>query len=151
MIKQNSLFKIIMARMNLILYISVYYICASNYNKFIYTHIYIIFWNYSFPLWFACMRAKSLQSCPTLCDSMTCSPSGSSVHGDSPSSNTGVGCHALLQGIFPTQGLNPGLPCCRQILYRCTTKVDNAEIISGVSYFSVKSQINYGNMMYSAQ
>ena len=31
--------------------------------------------------------------------------------------NTGVGCHALLQGIFPTQGLNPVLPHCRQILY----------------------------------
>ena len=31
--------------------------------------------------------------------------------------NTGVGCHALLQGIFPTQGLNPGLPHCRWILY----------------------------------
>uniref|UniRef100_A0AC11E3T0 Uncharacterized protein n=1 Tax=Ovis aries TaxID=9940 RepID=A0AC11E3T0_SHEEP len=43
---------------------------------------------------------------------------GSSVHGDSPGKNTGEGCHALLQGIFPTQGLNPGLPHCRQILYR---------------------------------
>ena len=31
--------------------------------------------------------------------------------------NTGVGCHALLQGIFPTQGSNSGLPHCRQILY----------------------------------
>ena len=31
--------------------------------------------------------------------------------------NTWVGCHVLLQGIFPTQGLNPGLPHCRQILY----------------------------------
>ena len=31
--------------------------------------------------------------------------------------NGGVGCHALLQGIFPTQGSNPGLPHCRQILY----------------------------------
>ena len=29
----------------------------------------------------ACMRAKLLQSCPTLCDSMDCSPPGSSVHG----------------------------------------------------------------------
>ena len=37
---------------------------------------------------------------------------------DSPGKNTGVGCHALLQGIFPTQGSNSGLPCCRQILYR---------------------------------
>ena len=53
------------------------------------------------------------QSCPTLCGPMDCSPQGSSVHGDSPGKNTGVGCHALLQGIFPTQGLNPGLPHCR--------------------------------------
>ena len=39
---------------------------------------------------------------------MDCSPPGSSVHGDSPGKNTGVGCHALFQGIFPTQGSNPG-------------------------------------------
>ena len=44
------------------------------------------------------------QSCPTLCDPMDCSPPGSSVHRDSPGKNTAVGCHALLQGIFPTQG-----------------------------------------------
>ena len=48
---------------------------------------------------------------------MDCSPPGSSVHGDSPGENTGVGCHALLQGIFPTQGFDPGLPHCRQSLY----------------------------------
>ena len=30
---------------------------------------------------------------------------------------TGVGCHFLLQGIFPTQGSNPGLPHCRLTLY----------------------------------
>ena len=35
----------------------------------------------------------------------------------SPGKNTGVGCHFLLQGIFLTQGLNPGLPPCRQTLY----------------------------------
>ena len=40
-----------------------------------------------------------------------------SVHGDSPGKNTGVGCHALLQGIFPTQGSNPGLLHYRWILY----------------------------------
>ena len=34
---------------------------------------------------------------------------GSSVHGDSPGKNTGVGSHSLLHGIFPIQGLNPGL------------------------------------------
>ena len=38
------------------------------------------------------------QLCPTLCDPMDCNLQGSSVHGDSPSRNTGVGCHALLQG-----------------------------------------------------
>ena len=49
-----------------------------------------------------CVCAKWLQSCPTLCDPMDCSLPGSSVHGDSPGKNTGVGSHALLQGIFPT-------------------------------------------------
>ena len=52
------------------------------------------------------MHAESLQLCPTLCDPMDCSPPGSSVHGDSPGKKTGVGCHALLQGIFLTQGSN---------------------------------------------
>ena len=56
------------------------------------------------------------QSCPTLWDSMDCSPPSSSVHRDSPGKNTGVGCHAFLQGSFPTQGLNPGIPHCRRYL-----------------------------------
>ena len=42
---------------------------------------------------------------------------GSSVNGDSQGKNTRVGCHALLQGIFPPQGSNPILQHCRQILY----------------------------------
>ena len=37
---------------------------------------------------------------------------------DSPGKNTGAGCHALLQGIFPTQGSDPGLAHGRQILYQ---------------------------------
>ena len=41
---------------------------------------------------------------------MGCSPPGSSVLGDSLGKNTGVGCRALPQGIFPTQGLGPALP-----------------------------------------
>ena len=57
------------------------------------------------------------QSCPTLCDPRDCSRPGASAHGDSPGKNTGVGCHALLQGIFPTQGLNIGLLHWRWILY----------------------------------
>ena len=59
----------------------------------------------------------SVQSCPTLCDPMDCSPPSFSVHEDSPGKNTGAGCHALLWGIFPTQGSNPGLLHCRWILY----------------------------------
>ena len=56
------------------------------------------------------------QSCLTFWDPLDCSQSGSSVHEDSPGMNTGVGLHALPQGIFPTQGSNPGLPHCRWIL-----------------------------------
>ena len=52
------------------------------------------------------MRAKSLQLCATLCHPIDCGLSGSSAHGDSPGKDTGVGCHALLQGVFPTQGSN---------------------------------------------
>ena len=48
--------------------------------------------------------AQSLQSCPTLCNPMDCSSRGSSVHGDSPGKNTGVGCHALLQGFSWCRG-----------------------------------------------
>ena len=46
------------------------------------------------------------QSCTTVCDPLDCSPPGSSVRGDSPGKSTGVGCHALLQGIFLTQRWN---------------------------------------------
>ena len=56
------------------------------------------------------------------CDPTDCSTPGSFVHGDSPGKNTGMGCHALLQGIFPTQGLNPGFLHCRQILYHLSPR-----------------------------
>ena len=42
---------------------------------------------------------------------------------NSPDQNTGVGSLSLLQGIFPTQGFNPGLPHCRQILYQLSHKL----------------------------
>ena len=50
-----------------------------------------------------CCAVLSCQSCPTVCDPMDYSPPGSSVYADSPGKNTGIGWHALLQGIFPTQ------------------------------------------------
>ena len=73
------------------------------------------------------------QSCLTFCHLMDCSPPGSSVHGDSPGKNTGVGCHVLLQGTFPTQGLNPGLPNCSQILY-CLNHQGSPRILEWVVY-----------------
>ena len=73
------------------------------------------------------------QSCPTLCEPVDCSLPGSSVHSDSPGKNTGLGCHALLQGIFPTQGSNPGLPHCRWILYHLSHQ-GSPRILEWVAY-----------------
>ena len=73
------------------------------------------------------------QSCLTLCDPMDCSQPGSSAHGDSPGKNTGVGCHALLQGIFPTQGSNPCLLYCRWILYHLSHQ-GSPRILEWVAY-----------------
>ena len=69
----------------------------------------------------------------TLWKTMDCSPPGSSVHGDSPGRNTGVGFHALRQGIFPTQGLNLDLPHCRWILY-CLSHQKSPGILEWVAY-----------------
>ena len=57
-------------------------------------------------------KVKVAQSCPTLCDFMDHSP------WNSPGQNTGVGSLSLLQGVFPTQGLNSGLLHCRRIFYQ---------------------------------
>ena len=56
--------------------------------------------------------AKVTQSCLTLCDHMDCGP------WHSPGQNIEVGSLSLLQGIFPTQGSNPGLPHFWQNLYQ---------------------------------
>ena len=69
-----------------------------------------------------CMLCLVTQLGPTLFNPMDCCQPGSSAHGDSPGKNTGVGCHALLQGIFPTQGSNSGLLHCRWILYKLSHK-----------------------------
>ena len=62
------------------------------------------------------VKVKVTQLCLTLCDSMDYSP------WNSPGQNTGMGSGSLLQGIFPIQGLNPGLLHCRQILYQLSHK-----------------------------
>ena len=57
------------------------------------------------------------QPCLTLCNPRDCSLPGSSVHGILQARIPGVGSHSFLQRIFLTQGSNPGLLHCRQILY----------------------------------
>ena len=59
------------------------------------------------------MKVLVAKSCLTLCNPMDCGP----LSMEFPGRNTGVSCHSLLQGIFPTQELNLGCPHCRQILY----------------------------------
>ena len=77
--------------------------------------------------WFCCwwwwwwLVAKS---CLTLCHPTDCSLPGFPVHGISQARITEVDCHFLLQGIFPTQGSNPHLLHCGQILYPWATKED---------------------------
>ena len=64
---------------------------------------------------------------------MDCSPPDPSVYGDSPGKNTRMGCHALLPGIIPTQGSNPGLLHCRQILH-CLNHQGSPRILEWVAY-----------------
>jgi len=60
----------------------------------------------------------------------------------SPGQNTGVGSLSLLQGIFPTQGSNPGLPHCGQILYQLSHE-GSPRILGWVAYlFSSGSSID---------
>ena len=69
-------------------------------------------------------------SCSTYCDPVDYNLPGSSVHGGSSGKNTGVGGHALFQGIFPTQGSNSGLLRCRRILYHLSHQGSPMSIIT---------------------
>ena len=75
-------------------------------------------WIYS---WFY-LKVLVSQSCLSLWDAIDYSLPGSLCPWDFPSKHTGVGCHSLLQGIFPTQETNPGLLHCRQILCHLSHK-----------------------------
>jgi len=58
---------------------------------------------------------------------------------NSPGQNTGVGSLSLLQGIFPTQGSNPGLPHCRRILYQLSHKGNSSSPHSVLQFRSAQS------------
>ena len=82
------------------------------------------------------MKVKATQSCLILCNPMdyTYSP------WKSPGQSTGVVAFPFSRGwIFPTQGSNPGLPQCRQIIYQLSNK-GSPRILEGVAYpFSSRS------------
>ena len=71
------------------------------------------------------------ESCSVVSDSLW--PHGLYSPWNSPGQNTGVGSLSFLQGIFPTQGLNPGLLHCRQILYQLSHK-GSPRILEWVAY-----------------
>ena len=79
---------------------------------------------------------------------MDCRLPGSSVHGDSSGKNTGMGCHALLQGIFPTQWSNAGFPHCRHILYWATRITLSRQYNSGPSCFQKTDYENLWLLFY---
>src|SRR5574340_837670 len=68
-------------------------------------------------------------------------PHGLYSPSNSPGQNTGVGSCALLQGIFPTQGSNPGLQHCRQILYHLSHQGSHLQICSLSLSLSLSSSI----------
>ena len=68
-------------------------LASNRYSKYTWWNLYLV-----------------TQSCLTLCNPMNCSLPGSSVHGDSPGKNTGVGCHALLPGDHPNLAIKPRFP-----------------------------------------
>ena len=79
------------------------------------------------------MKVLVAQSCPTLKWPYGLQPTRLLCPWNSLGENTEEGCHFLLQGIFLTQGLNPGLPYCRQILYQLSHQ-GSPRILEWVAY-----------------
>ena len=93
-----------------------------------------------------CALCLVTQSCLTLSNPMDYSPPGSSVHADPPGKNTGVGCYALLRGIFPNQRSHTGLPYCRRVPCPpnlCSNAISSEEpfLVTGVLYMAFLPQL----------
>ena len=81
---------------------------------------------------FSCVVGGSeSESCSVVSNSLQ--PQGLYSPWNSPGQDTGVGSLSLLQGIFPTQGSNPGLPHCRRILYQLSHQ-GSPRILEWVAY-----------------
>ena len=89
------------------------------------THTYMLFW---------ILFHYESGSCSVVSDFLQ--PHGLYRPWNSPGQNTGMGSRSLLPGIFPTQGLNPGLPHCRQILYQLSH-------ISVIGYYKILNIVLY--------
>src|SRR5574341_498781 len=76
----------------------------------------------------------SSESCSVLSNSLR--PHGLYSPWNSPGQNTGVGSLSLFQGLFPTQGLNPGLPHCSRIFYQLSHKGSPNKSTSCIVLFS---------------
>ena len=96
------------------------------------------------------MCVCALQLCLTLCSPMDCSPPGSSVRGILQAKNTGVGCHALLQGIFQTQRSNSSLLCLLHWQASSSHKKWISSSIQTDSPNSVLTPSKYANNMLGA-
>ena len=89
-------------------------------------------------------ESEVAQSCPTLCGACT-----RRLHPwDFLDKSTGMGCHFLLQGIFPTRRLNPGLLHCRQTLY-CLTQQGSRYYTYNVAQKGSYSRPNTGKYLVS--
>ena len=83
--------------------------------------------------WLHSFHTLASESCSVVSNSLQ--PHGLQSPWNSPGQNTGVGLLSLLQGIFPTQGSNLGLPRCRWILYQLSHK-GSPRILEWVAYRS---------------
>ena len=78
-----------------------------------------------------CVCVLVVQLSLILCNPMDCSLPRLLCLWNSPGQSIGMGCHSLLQGIFPIQGWSPSLLHCRQILYHLSHQVSLMQYISG--------------------
>ena len=122
-----------MTTLQVFIYINIY----SGFKSILYVNCIVL--SKSLKMWVIYLNMILHSADSYLCDPMDCSPPGCSVPEDSPGENTGMGCHALLQGIFPTQGSSPGLLHCRWSLYQLSHKESpwKKKVISITSHLCV--------------